>query len=553
MRRSLSVVALILLVAGLLTVGVSRPVRAGATQPPLRVLILGDSYSAGTGNDDYLGPPDCKRSPTSWGVLLSSQLSSSLSSRPVDITNRACNGGVTRDYFAPRPVGKPWTFMVPFPSRDLARKYADANCWRKNTDVSLTGFTGDQYWSAGEPKFALIGLVAAFWPQCNAFVLPQLYAVNATYDLVVMTVGGNDVGFGNIVQNCLLPVSSLTVGSCIETLQKADRSMQNLSTTLPAVVRDVNARLNPSSRSNPGQVLLMSYPSLIKNHDYAPSLSVSALGATVTVSVRVGAWLDKIATNGENIQRFAIGGISRFASPTCRRQVGVFADGTRSEFAGHELQAPVGLQAVPYSSYVNSDPWLWQVRVPLDESVHPKPIGHQHMANVAYRALQAAGLPGQCGYPLTGISPNDGGVSAGNSSCAALIDGTARCWGVNHFGVLGNGSWVGSPVPVVVSGLANVKQIATGYTHSCAVLTDGTARCWGSNGSGELGNGSTTDSSVPVVVSGLANVKQIAAGLSHSCAVLMDGTARCWGSNYYGELGDGSTAASSVPVAVVNG
>jgi hypothetical protein len=131
-----------------------------------------------------------------------------------------------------------------------------------------------------------------------------------------------------------------------------------------------------------------------------------------------------------------------------------------------------------------------------------------------------------------------------------LEDGTARCWGYNHLGALGGGTYTDSNVPVVVSGLSSVRSISAGYYHTCAVLEDGTARCWGYNYHGELGDGTYTDSNVPVVVSGLSSVRSISAGGVHTCAVLEDGTARCWGYNYHGDLGDGTYTDSNVPVVV---
>ena len=80
---------------------------------------------------------------------------------------------------------------------------------------------------------------------------------------------------------------------------------------------------------------------------------------------------------------------------------------------------------------------------------------------------------------------------------------TAACWGYNNYGELGDGTTTDSPVPVVVSGLANVVAIAAGDYHSCALLSNKTVRCWGYNGYGQLGNGTLSDSLTPVVVTGL--------------------------------------------------
>jgi alpha-tubulin suppressor-like RCC1 family protein len=155
------------------------------------------------------------------------------------------------------------------------------------------------------------------------------------------------------------------------------------------------------------------------------------------------------------------------------------------------------------------------------------------------------------GFVARAVRPE---ISAGQvDSCAVVADGSARCWGRNDFGQLGNGTTTDSLAPLVVSGLANVAAIDAGSSHSCAVLGNGTVKCWGSNNFGQLGNGGTTDSHTPVLVTGLGNVVAVeASNGSHTCALLSNGTVKCWGHNSFGELGNGTTtnAPTSTPVSV---
>ena len=137
-------------------------------------------------------------------------------------------------------------------------------------------------------------------------------------------------------------------------------------------------------------------------------------------------------------------------------------------------------------------------------------------------------------------------------SCAVLNDGSAKCWGKNSDGQLGDGTTTSSSTPVSVSGISTAVSIALGSYHSCAILTDGSIKCWGKGSSlgGLLGNGATTSSSSPVSVSGITTATSIALGDYFSCAVLTDGSVKCWGNNGYGQLGDGSSTHSSIPVSV---
>jgi alpha-tubulin suppressor-like RCC1 family protein len=51
---------------------------------------------------------------------------------------------------------------------------------------------------------------------------------------------------------------------------------------------------------------------------------------------------------------------------------------------------------------------------------------------------------------------------------------------------------------VTVAGLNGIVGMDAGANHTCAWLGDGSARCWGDNDYGQLGNDTTADSPTAV-------------------------------------------------------
>ena len=147
------------------------------------------------------------------------------------------------------------------------------------------------------------------------------------------------------------------------------------------------------------------------------------------------------------------------------------------------------------------------------------------------------------------------GVAGGDTHSLALLDdGTVYAWGSNDYGQLGNGTTTNSFLPAPVTGLTGGSFLGgeqEGEEHSLALMGDGTVMAWGANFAGQLGNGTNIDSSVPVPVTGLTNVIDIAGHEWWSQALASDGTVWAWGHNFWGQLGDGSTTLANVPVRVV--
>jgi alpha-tubulin suppressor-like RCC1 family protein len=112
---------------------------------------------------------------------------------------------------------------------------------------------------------------------------------------------------------------------------------------------------------------------------------------------------------------------------------------------------------------------------------------------------------------------------------------TILAWGNNTFGQLGTGTNISTNVPVQVPGLSGVSAVdgggaANGF--SLALKNDGTVMSWGYNGEGQLGNGTNSDSYVPVQVTGLSGISNIACGSSgkgFSLALQSAGTVMSWG------------------------
>lgn len=108
-------------------------------------------------------------------------------------------------------------------------------------------------------------------------------------------------------------------------------------------------------------------------------------------------------------------------------------------------------------------------------------------------------LPNQLGgslptVNLSGDVPQQ--VSAGmNSTCLVTTAGTVRCWGMGTNGQLGYDATTSLTSPGVALNLGAgrfAKYVRVGSSFACALLDNDSVKCWGLNSYGQLGQGSTS-------------------------------------------------------------
>ena len=139
-------------------------------------------------------------------------------------------------------------------------------------------------------------------------------------------------------------------------------------------------------------------------------------------------------------------------------------------------------------------------------------------------------------------------------TCAVLVGGTVKCWGSNSNGQLADGEYENKQrTPVTAIGVSGATSVAAGFSRTCVTLSSGgTAKCWGENTYGGLGDGTNTSRDTPTSVVNLSGAGIVTLGTGPSCVRLDDGGAKCWGLNTMGQVGDGTTTNRNRPTAVLN-
>lgn len=117
--------------------------------------------------------------------------------------------------------------------------------------------------------------------------------------------------------------------------------------------------------------------------------------------------------------------------------------------------------------------------------------------------------------------------SISGAVCAALENGTTKCWGEKLAGPAAGGA-----------------KVAVGWNHACALDGAGSVACWGGNAKGQLGRAAKASVGGPDPIPGITGAIGLASGGDSSCAVFGDGSFACWGEDSRGQLGDGTAGGT---------
>lgn len=145
----------------------------------------------------------------------------------------------------------------------------------------------------------------------------------------------------------------------------------------------------------------------------------------------------------------------------------------------------------------------------------------------------------------TDVADLAGTVQMSSLGCAVRRDGTVGCIDANGY------PYPSSVTPIL--GVTDAREVDGGPMGGCIVRTNGGVACWGENHRGQVGDGTYEPRRAPVNARGLDDAVHVAVSGSHACAVRKTGRVACWGDATDGHLGLGVVVSDVSPVVKVIG
>lgn len=173
-------------------------------QSPLHIALMGDSYTAGNGAGQYVGPKGCYRSPLNWGSQVASHLTNV--GFTVDETNVACSQATTDAVASPQPLSADRQSLSEAGWFDVASTIdqleasLQAACIPSGSgeSASLSPFSVHEARILGRVVYLKVDAT------CSRSMVAQVDQLPDNTNLVFMTLGGNDVGFARVIVDCFI-------------------------------------------------------------------------------------------------------------------------------------------------------------------------------------------------------------------------------------------------------------------------------------------------------------------------------------------------------------
>lgn len=247
-----------------------------------------------------------------------------------------------------------------YSSGNGAGNYYDLLCGRSSTAW------GERYASLLRARGTTVTVKNA---ACQGGTLPdldgQINAITPSTDLVALTIGGNDVGFANIVIQCFAAITS-DPGRCKTAINNGINKIPLVQAGALAKLEKFKSRLRPGAK-----VVVLSYPYLASPSNY------TLRGLFGAYKSGVGARL--LGDKGD----LAVKNAAAIANAAAGETFVQFIP-TKDLFRTHEPNPD------PYRE--NASTWVWEFNQALvNEYYHPKPAGYAAMAQALLRAGGTAG------------------------------------------------------------------------------------------------------------------------------------------------------------------
>ena len=332
---------------------------------PLTVLLMGDSYTAGNGaregsDPSYYGPERCMRSTNTWGEQYANSLENQ--GYAVTLLNRACSAATSDAVLHDRFMKDSQVVTYPEPEDETAplgdESYAS---WAASTPQCTPAAASEEYFVTRVLRTPRGDGSSDVSVQCDRWLAPQVDSLNRDVDLVLLTLGGNDAHFPDIVQSCLILGDAKGCDGAVETAR--DYVNDGYTEDLIDVFTEIERRTDGHAK-----VIYLAYPGLEVNDD----LRITQLDSSGISTYQVSAQLSALEAAGVKAQRVAVDAINAsFGQGTV-----TFIDEVPSLFAGHEPNA--------LPDVANPDRWMYEFleTTTRDEWYHLKPEGQRQIAQL---------------------------------------------------------------------------------------------------------------------------------------------------------------------------